>query len=178
MMASDVLSTCRPLRSCHLHLLRDHPATTALAETAGPADDPREVASAHYAEGIELANQGLYQAALEQFNAAYDTSPHFAVLYNVGQAQMALGRPIEARRGAVEIPARRADQVPLRRRAQVQAQIRLLESRLAELSVTTDRPGPRSASMAATSAAPRCLSRSVSPPGRTPSPLPFLTDRP
>src|SRR4029077_9646453 len=68
-------------------------------------------------------------------------SPHFAVLDNIGQAQMALGRPIEAIEALTRYVRDGADQVPLSRREQVQAQVALLESRLAELSVTTDRPG-------------------------------------
>lgn len=105
------------------------------------AEDPRAAAADHYARGIELAGQGLYAAALEQFNAAYTASPHFAVLYNIGQAQMALGRPLEAIEALTKYLRDGADQVPLSRREQVQAQIGLLESRLAELSVTVDRVG-------------------------------------
>jgi hypothetical protein len=109
--------------------------------TARADDDPRAAAGDHYARGIELAQQGLYEAALEQFNAAYTASPHFAVLYNIGQAQMALGRPLEAIEALTKYLRDGADQVPLSRREQVQAQIGLLESRLAELSITADRTG-------------------------------------
>ena len=109
---------------------------------AGRAEeDPRAQAGAEYARGIQLAEQGLYAAALEQFKSAYGKSPHFAVLYNIGQAQMALGRPIEAIEALTRYVRDGADQVPLSRREQVQAQIALLEGRLAELSVTTDRSG-------------------------------------
>jgi tetratricopeptide (TPR) repeat protein len=104
-------------------------------------DDPRAAAGDHYARGIELAQQGLYEAALEQFDAAYTASPHFAVLYNIGQAQMALGRPLEAIEALSKYLRDGADQVPLSRREQVQAQIGLLESRLAELSITANRAG-------------------------------------
>jgi len=105
------------------------------------AEDPRTAAADHYARGTELAGQGLYAAALEQFNAAYTASPHFAVLYNIGQAEMALGRPLEAIEALTKYLRDGADQVPLSRREQVQAQIGLLESRLAELSITADRVG-------------------------------------
>jgi hypothetical protein len=54
---------------------------------------------------------------------------------------MALGRPIEAIEALTRYLRDGADQVPLSRREQVQAQVSLLESRLAELTVTTDRPG-------------------------------------
>jgi tetratricopeptide (TPR) repeat protein len=118
-----------------------------ILRVAGPAgtpradDDPRAAAGDHYARGTELAQQGLYEAALEQFNAAYAASPHFAVLYNIGQAQMALGRPLEAIEALSKYLRDGADQVPLSRREQVQAQIGLLESRLAELSITSNRVG-------------------------------------
>jgi tetratricopeptide (TPR) repeat protein len=116
-------------------------ASTVPRAGRGAEGDPREQAGAAYARGIELAQQGLYAAALEQFRSAYEKSPHFAVLYNIGQAQMALGRPIEAIEALTRYLRDGADQVPLSRREQVHAQIALLESRLAELSVTTDRPG-------------------------------------
>ncbi|HMF40253.1 MAG TPA: PEGA domain-containing protein [Polyangia bacterium] len=116
-------------------------ASPLLPRTAWADDDPRAQAAVHYTRGIELAEQGLYAAALEQFRAAYEKSPHFAVLYNIGQAQMALGRPIEAIEALSRYLRDGAEQVPLSRREQVQAQVSLLESRLAELSVTTDRPG-------------------------------------
>jgi tetratricopeptide (TPR) repeat protein len=112
-----------------------------LAGTSRADEDPREAAANHYARGMELATQGLYQAALEQFNDAYAASPHFAVLYNIGEAQMALGRPLEAIEALTKYLRDGVDQVPLSRREQVQAQIGLLESRLAELTVTTNRQG-------------------------------------
>ncbi|MES1207482.1 MAG: tetratricopeptide repeat protein [Pseudomonadota bacterium] len=112
-----------------------------LVGTSRADEDPREAAAVHYARGMELASQGLYEAALEQFNDAYTASPHFAVLYNVGQAQIALGRPLEAIEALTKYLRDGADQVPLSRREQVQAQIGLLESRLAELSITVDRVG-------------------------------------
>jgi tetratricopeptide (TPR) repeat protein len=112
-----------------------------LAGTSRADDDPREAAATHYARGMELATQGLYEAALEQFNDAYAASPNFAVLYNVGEAQMALGRPLEAIEALTKYLREGADQVPLSRREQVQAQIGLLESRLAELTVNANRQG-------------------------------------
>ncbi len=104
-------------------------------------EDPRAAAAAHYARGIELANRGFYQAALEQFTAAYATSPNFAVLYNIGQAQVALGRPVEAIDSLSSYLSEGEARIPPPRRAQVQAQIGLLESRLATLSIASDIPG-------------------------------------
>jgi tetratricopeptide (TPR) repeat protein len=104
-------------------------------------DDTRDAAAAYYARGTDLAKQGLYEAALEQFNQAYAKSPHYAVLYNIGQAQIALGRPLEAIEALSTYLRDGADKVPLSRREQVQAQIALLETKLAELTIASDTPG-------------------------------------
>jgi tetratricopeptide (TPR) repeat protein len=125
-----------------LHLLLVVALASASAAPARAAvGDPREQAAAHYARGIDLAKQGLYEAALEQFNQAYATSPHFAVLYNIGQAQIALGRPLAAIEALASYLRDGADKVPLSRREQVQAQIALLEAKLGELTISTERPG-------------------------------------
>jgi tetratricopeptide (TPR) repeat protein len=120
---------------CLLLLLVVASAAPARAQ----ADDARERAAASYRRGIELAKQGLYEAALEQFNQAYATSPHFAVLYNIGQAQIALGRPLAAIEALSTYLRDGAENVPLSRREQVHAQIALLEAKLGELTITTDR---------------------------------------
>jgi len=104
-------------------------------------EDPKEAARLLYTRGVELANDGRYEAALEQFNAAYAKSPHFAVLYNIGQAHVVLGHPLEAIEALTRYLRDGQEQVPLSRRQQVEAQVGLLESKLAELTVTTDRSG-------------------------------------
>ena len=45
---------------------------------------------------VGIASRGNYGQALEEFLAAYRISPHFAVLYNIGQAHIALGQPADA----------------------------------------------------------------------------------
>ncbi len=126
---------------CLLLLLVVALASAPPAPARAAAGDPREQAAAHYTRGIDLAKQGLYEAALEQFNQAYATSPHFAVLYNIGQAQIALGRPLAAIEALASYLRDGADKVPLSRREQVQAQIALLEAKLGELTISTERPG-------------------------------------
>jgi tetratricopeptide (TPR) repeat protein len=105
------------------------------------ARDPRLVAAKHFENGFALASQGDFEAALEEFNQAYAASPHFSVLYNIGQADIALGRPV----GAIETLSRyldeAGDQIPAERRRQVSTQIATLEARLAHLSIRTDHPG-------------------------------------
>jgi tetratricopeptide (TPR) repeat protein len=111
--------------------------------TARANDDPRAAARSHFERGNELAGSGAYEAALAEFRQAYEKSPHFAVLYNMGLCLVALGRPIEAIEAFRKYLAEGRSEVPAARRDEVEAQIATLDSRLAELSVTTDRPGAR-----------------------------------
>ena len=60
------------------------------------ADDPRDAARAHYAGGLALARVHYYQTALIEFTEAYRLSPHFAVLYNIGQCYDRLDQPSRA----------------------------------------------------------------------------------
>jgi tetratricopeptide (TPR) repeat protein len=126
----------RALVPCALFLV-----TMLAAGARAAAGDPRQIAGAHYSRGIELANQGLYAAALQEFNDANAISPHFAVLYNIGQAQIALDHPVEAIEALSRYLRDGADRIPAARRLQVQSQIGLLQSRLAELSITTEQAG-------------------------------------
>jgi hypothetical protein len=115
--------------------------TSSAGAGEAPTEDARETARLHYARGLELAGQADYEAALREFSEAYRVSPHFAVLYNMGQAQFALGRPAEAIESLSKYLRDGQEQVPPARRQEVQAQIALLESLFAELTITTDQSG-------------------------------------
>jgi PEGA domain len=110
------------------------------AQTAA-ADDARAVAGAHYARGLDLAKGGAYEGALQEFNAAYTISPQFAVLYNIGQAQVGLDHPTKAIEALRKYLSEGKERVPETRRQKVQAQMASLSARLAALSITTDRAG-------------------------------------
>ena len=104
------------------------------------ADEARDAARAHYARGIELATKGGYEAALQEFSAAYAISPEFSVLYNLGQAQMALDHPSEAIDLFARYLSEGKERVTEARRQKVEGLMAALTSRLATLSITTDRP--------------------------------------
>ena len=124
-----------PVRQIALSIL----LAVGLARFAA-ADEARDAARVHYARGIELANAGGYEAALQEFSAAYATSPQFSVLYNIGQAQMALDHPSQAIEVFARYLSEGKDLIAEARRQRVQALIAALTSRLAALSITTDRP--------------------------------------
>jgi hypothetical protein len=118
----------------------------------GWADDPRGSARAHYARGLELASQNGYEAALREFNEAYAISPQFAVLYNIGQAHVALGHSLEA----IEVLSRYLrdgqDRLPPGRREQVQAQLAHLSADLASASPASTPEAEQARAAAAASA--------------------------
>jgi hypothetical protein len=107
------------------------------------ADESRDAAGAHYTRGIDLARSASYEAALQEFNAAYSISPQFSVLYNIGQAQMALDHPTQAIETFSRYLSDGAERIPEARRQKVRELIASLESRLAAISITTDRAGAR-----------------------------------
>src|SRR5262249_33525822 len=94
------------------------------------ADDPRVEARAHYAQGLALGAPNGYQGALREFEEAYALSPQYAVLYNIGQAHVALGHTAEA----IDVLGRYlrdgGDRIAPARRTQVVRQIAELRTRL------------------------------------------------
>ncbi|MEI9937244.1 MAG: PEGA domain-containing protein [Pseudomonadota bacterium] len=93
---------CGPLFVC----------STALAQ-------PTSGARAHFAQGVEQAELGDFDSAAANFEEAYRLSPHYAVLYNLGQAYSAIGKSIEAlrafemylERGGQKVAPERQDEV-------------------------------------------------------------------
>jgi hypothetical protein len=104
-------------------------------------DSPVETARKSYALGVTLFEQGDYQGALQAFHDAYAASPHFAVLYNIGQAQIARDKPLEAAATLSRYLREGQALVPAERRRQVEEQIELINALLGELEVLTEPTG-------------------------------------
>ena len=117
------------------------------------ADNPRGDARAHYARGLELGAQNGYEGALREFNQAYAISPQFAVLYNIGQARIALGQPAQAIEALARYLKDGGDRIPAPRRKQVQIQIAVLRSQLPNPNLSPEAEAARAAGAAAGAAA-------------------------
>lgn len=88
---------------------------TALAEGGAAVEQARE----HFMRGVELYQDGEYEAALADFLRANELAPHYALLYNIGlvrahlehypEAVTALERYLEE--GGAEVPERRVTEV-------------------------------------------------------------------
>ena len=82
------------LRSASWHRLAFASFLVCSSALAQPTSSARE----RFAHGVELAELGDFDSAAANFEEAYRLSPHYAVLYNLGQAYVALGKPTEAAR--------------------------------------------------------------------------------
>jgi outer membrane receptor protein involved in Fe transport len=108
---------------------------------AAPAHaEPKDDARRHFAEGLESARAGDYEAALGHFQAAQAAWPHPATLYNIAKAYTDLGRIPEAletyRLYRAAAPDKAADVDPI---------LAVLEARLRADAAPTPAPGDPSA---------------------------------
>jgi hypothetical protein len=69
---------------------------TANGSSYAQSSAERAEASLHFDRALELIRQHAYQEALVEFERAYALSHDDAVLYNLGMAQVAVNRPLEA----------------------------------------------------------------------------------
>jgi len=108
-------------------------STLARAQAASTGNSPQ--ARAHFDEGLARAGRGELQAALQEFEAAYQLQPHYSVLYNIAQAEAALGRSAEAVETFDRYLREGADRLSAERRDEVQDLIGVNRARLGELRV-------------------------------------------
>ena len=132
----------------------------------GAAAEPAEAraqARAHFDQGVALARRHAYAQALIEFQRAYEISPHFSVLYNIGQALIALGRPTEAVAALDRYVEEGGADVEPSRRAEVDAAIASETSKTGSVEVTVDVPGA-------------LVTVDDKPYGRSPLPVPVRVD--
>lgn len=90
-MAIEPSSRARRWLSCGLLLGQ----LTSLGGKAH-AEDATDAARAHYDRGYRLASEGVFEAAIAEFERAYTLSPNYSVLFNLAQAYGAAGRAVKA----------------------------------------------------------------------------------
>jgi PEGA domain len=98
---------------------------------------PKQKAEAqrHYERGLSLVKAHTYGEAIAEFNQAYDLGQDFAVLYDIGQAYVAIDQPVfavDAMRKYLEQGGKRIAQS---KRNVVEAEISKQESRIATIVV-------------------------------------------
>lgn len=116
----------------------DAPAETTapVAETAAT-----ESARAHFRLGVDFYRERNFRAALIEFQRAYADAPHYKLLYNLGQASLELQEYANAIDFLSAYLRQSGAEIDPERRAQVEQSIRDLESRIAHVSVMSNRAG-------------------------------------
>jgi hypothetical protein len=107
------------------------------------AADPVSKSSArrHYALGVDLAKEDSYVEALAEFRRAYALSPHFSVLYNIGQASVALDLPVEAVEALSRYLQEGGEKIAPARRLELEAAIARQRGKIGELEISTNVDG-------------------------------------
>lgn len=117
----------------------------ALVPRATPAqpaeEDPRVEAGRRFDQGVAYVAEGRFEAALAEFLRAYEISGEWAVLYNLGQVSLSLGRNAEAHDTFRRYLAGGGTDVDPMRRAEVEDLLAGLEPRIARIAVEADVEG-------------------------------------
>jgi tetratricopeptide (TPR) repeat protein len=132
-----LLLTCSLSTWAHAQEAPSDASTTA----TGPDSAAKQEAARRFGSAIKLYEDGDYQLALAEFERVYELVPDYRVLYNIGQVSMQLGRYARALRTLREYVGRGGDAVPSDRRSAVRADIELLETRTATLTLDIQPPG-------------------------------------
>jgi hypothetical protein len=107
---------------------------------ADPAASKTE-ARRHFKAGVTLVTTGDLLGAVEAFEAAYATSPHYGVLYNLGQAYAALGRSVQAIQTFERFLKDGGEDIRPSRREQVRTLIARERARLGRVELDISPPG-------------------------------------
>ncbi len=122
-----------PLALRPLTARADAPATPAPAET----EDARQ----HFSDGLKLYKDGDFDAALVQFERAYEIKPNYKVLYNIAQTYFQLREYVEARDNMARYLKEGGAAIEPERQAAASKDLADLEKRIAKVTVTVNVPG-------------------------------------
>lgn len=118
-------------------------AAEAPPAEAPPADGPptpevTEEARRRFDRGVRLYAEGDYSLALIEFERAYELVANYRVLYNIGQVSIQLRQYARARQALEQYLSQGQGEIDEVRLAEVQADVEMLKSRTAKLSVTVN----------------------------------------
>lgn len=97
----------------------------------------------HFQAGNSLYEEGRYKDALVEYDAAYEISKNWKILFNRGQCLVMLKREPDAIVSFEQYLHDGGDQVPPERRTQVENDIKKLKGRLGSVVVNGAPPGSR-----------------------------------
>ncbi|WP_157068806.1 PEGA domain-containing protein [Sandaracinus amylolyticus] len=106
----------------------------ALAPLSARADEPDvERAREHFERGVALYEEGGFDAALVEFQQAYELAPSYRILFNLGQIYFQLHDYAEALRTFERYLEEGGDEIPAERRRAVERDVATLRERVGTL---------------------------------------------
>jgi len=135
----EMSTRIRCLRALVLCLGVSLASPPAVAQPATKPDDSAE-ARTRYKKGMDLYEEGAFDAALTELQRAYDLAPSYKILYNVALVYMQLNDFAGALRNFRKYLDDGGKKIDQKRRADVEKEIAKLQSRVAniELSVNVE----------------------------------------
>jgi len=110
-------------------------ALCLLVSTASVASAQDHDARAHFRRGLEHFNEGNYDAALAEFERAYEIDPAHQVLYNIARVHAAQGNAVEATAGYERYLEEGGTQIAADRRREVERALEVQRARIGQLDV-------------------------------------------
>lgn len=112
----------------------------AMGAGAGDAD-AMQGARTRFRRGVRLYSEGSFEAALAEFNKAYQLSFNYRLLYNIAQTQFDLHDYVGTQRSLEHYMSKGGGEITEERRAQVAEPNRKLEERIGQVVVTCSLDG-------------------------------------
>ena len=126
-----------------LALLLSISIATSAAPFAFAGDDAasKTEARAHYDKGVKLYNEGAYEAALVEFQRAYELAPSYKIQYNIGLILQQLNDFVGALRAYQRYLSEGKSDVPSARRSEVDKSIAAVKQNVATVNLTVSAAG-------------------------------------
>jgi len=113
----------------------------ATEQTDQESADATENARTHFKLGVDFYRERNFRAALIEFQRAYTASPHYKLLYNLGQASLELQEYATALDYFTGYLREGGDEIAAERRQEVEATIASLETRIATVTISSNQEG-------------------------------------
>lgn len=108
---------------------------------AQPSACSRDDAKTRYLKGVDLFEEGDFQAALIEFKRSYECVPNFNVLYNIGQVYFQLQDYANALKTLQQYLDDGGKRIPQTRRTEVERDVEKLKARVATVTIKVSQPG-------------------------------------
>jgi tetratricopeptide (TPR) repeat protein len=116
-------------------------ASSAQAAGAGESSNPTERARASFHHGVQLYNEGSFEAALAEFRKAYQFSPNYRLLYNIAQTYYDLHDYVSSSKSLKQYVQEGGNELSATRRTEVNELNQKLDERIAYLDIVCNLDG-------------------------------------